>query len=128
MALAKKKAAPTNEAEASNLLADPILYAVALEQTTTQTTGASKQAPRQPPAQEKSKAALANQDAEFTEDEGTQHEEEDEYSQTALKLKDLEREKANLTAQLATQQKTITQAKKLAEATRKLARMQSKVE
>ena len=52
----------------------------------------------------------------------------DEYSQIALKFKALEREKANLTAQLATQQQAITQAKKLAEAKRKLARMQSEVE
>ena len=71
MAPTKKKAAPTNKAEASNLLADPILAAVTPEQTTTQTTGAGTQAQGQPPAQEKNKAALANQDTEFTEDEET---------------------------------------------------------
>ena len=86
----------------------------------------SLQGPR--PAQDKNKAAMINQDTEFTEDDETQPEQEDEYTQTALNLKALEREKANLTAQLATQQQAITQAKKLAEAKRKLARMQSEVQ
>ena len=56
----------------------------------------------QRPAQEKNKAAMINQDTEFTEDDETQPEQEDEYTQTALNLKALEREKANLNAQLAT--------------------------
>jgi len=134
MAPTKKKAAPTMtntataEAETSNLQTVPILAAAAPEQTAAQTTRASTQVQGQPPAQEKNKAALTNQDTEFVEDEGTQHDQEDEYSQTALNLKALEREKANLTAQLATQQQAITQAKKLAEAKCKLARMQSEVE
>ena len=134
MAPTKKKAAPTMtntataEAETSNLQTVPILAAAAPEQTAAQTTRASTQVQGQPPAQEKNKAALTNQDIEFVEDEEAQHKQEDEYSQTALKLKALEREKANLTAQLATQQQAITQAKKLAEAKRKLARMQSEVE
>ena len=133
MAPTKKKAATaattaTTEAETSNLHTIPILAVVAPEQTTAQTTGADTQVQGQPPAQEKNKAALTNQDTEFVEDEGTQHDQEDEYSQTALNLKALEREKANLTAQLATQQQAITQAKKLAEAKRKLARMQSEVQ
>ena len=100
MAPTKKKAAPTTEAEASNLL----LAAVAPKQTTAQTTGACTQAQGQPPAQEKNKTALTNQDTEFIGDKEAQHKEEDEYSQTALKLKAVEREKANLTAQLDTQQ------------------------
>ena len=79
-------------------------------------------------AQEKNKAAMINEDTELVEDDKTHAAQEVEYTQTALKLKALEREKANLTAQLATQQQVITQAKKLAEATRKLARMQSEVE
>ena len=99
----KKKAAPTTtEAETSNLHTVPILTAVTTEQTTAQTTGACTQAQGQPPAQEKNKTALTNQDTEFIGDKEAQHEEEDEYSQTALKLKALEREKANVTAQLAT--------------------------
>ena len=108
MAPAKKKAAPTTEAENSNLHTDPILAAVAPEQTTAPTTGAGTQVQGQPPAQEKNKAALTNQDTEFIENEEAQHEEEDEYSQTTLKRKALEREKANLTAHLATQQQVIT--------------------
>ena len=47
---------------------------------------------------------MINQDTEFTEDDETQPEQEDEYTQTALNLKALEREKANLNAQLATKQ------------------------
>ena len=107
MAPTKKKAATaaataTTKAETSNLHTVPILAIVAPEQTTAQTTGAGTQVQGQPPAQEKNKAALTNQDTEFIEDEEAQHEEEDEYSQTTLKLKALKREKANLTAQLAT--------------------------
>ena len=71
---------------------------------------------------------MINQDTEFTEDDETQPEQEDEYTQTALNLKALEREKANLNAQLATKQRVVTQAKKLAEARHKLAKMQSEVE
>ena len=124
MAPTKKKAAPTTtEVETSNLHTVPILAAVAPEKIASQTTRADTQVQGQPPAQEKNKAALTNQDIEFVEDEEAQHKQEDEYSQIALKLKALEREKANLTAQLATQQQAITQAKKLAEAKRKLARM-----
>ena len=40
----------------------------------------------QRPAQEKNKAALINQDTEFAEDDDTQPEQKDEYTQTALKL------------------------------------------
>jgi len=106
MAPIKKKAATaaatTTEAETSNLHTIPILAAVALEQTSAQTTRAGTQVQGQPPAQEKNKAALTNQDTESVEDEKAQHEQEDEYSQIALKLKALEREKANVTVQLAT--------------------------
>ena len=70
---------------------------------------------------------MINQDTELAEDDETQPEQEDEYTRTALKLKAHEREKANLNAQLATKQRAVTQAKKLAEARRKLARMQSEV-
>ena len=62
----------------------------------------------QRPAQEKNKAALINQDTEFAEDDDTQPEQKDEYTQTALKLKALEKEKANLNAQLATKQRAVT--------------------
>ena len=68
------------------------------------------------------------QDPEVSEDEETQAFQQDEYTQTALKLKALDREKANLNAQLATKQRAVAQAKKLAEARRKLAKMQAEVE
>ena len=71
---------------------------------------------------------MIDQDTELAEDDKIHAAQEDEYTQTPLKLKALKREKANLNAQLATQQRAITQAKKLAEARRKLARMQAEVE
>ena len=81
MAPIKKKAATaaatTTEAETSNLHTIPILAAVALEQTSAQTTRAGTQVQGQPPAQEKNKAALTNQDIELVEDEEEQHEQED---------------------------------------------------
>ena len=82
MAPTKKKAATatttaTTEAETSNLHTVPILAAVALEQTSAQTTRAGTQVQGQPPAQEKNKAALTNQDIELVEDEEEQHEQED---------------------------------------------------
>ena len=51
---------------------------------------------------------LINKDTEFVENEEIQPEQEDEYTQTALKLKALEKEKANLNAQLATKQRAVT--------------------
>jgi len=130
MAPTKRKATnqSTTEAETSNLHSVPILTAVSPEQTAAQTIGADKQVQVQRIAQEKNKAAIVNQDPELSEDDETQAAQEDEYTQTALKIKALEREKANLNAQLATKQRVATQAKKLAEARRKLAKMQAEVE
>jgi ATPase subunit of ABC transporter with duplicated ATPase domains len=53
---------------------------------------------------------------------------QDELIAIALKLKALEKEKANLNAQLATNQRATHRAKKLAETKRKLAAMQDEVE
>ena len=49
-------------------------------------------------AQEKNKAAMINEDTELVEDDKTHAAQEVEYTQTALKLKALEREKDNLNA------------------------------
>jgi len=77
--------------------------------------------------QEKKKAAAQNNSHEYKDDtlEQVQH---DELSAIALKFKALEKEKANLNAQLATNQRAAAQAKKLADAKCKLAAMQAEVE
>ena len=71
---------------------------------------------------------MVNQDPEASEDDEIQATQQDEYTQTTIKIKALEREKANLSAQLATKQRAVTQEKKLAEARRKLVKMQAEVE
>ena len=71
---------------------------------------------------------MVNQDPEASKDDKIQATQQDEYTQTTIKIKALEREKANLSAQLATKQRAVTQAKKLVEARHKLAKMQAEVE
>jgi len=129
MAPAKRKAPNQNttDPENSNLHSIPIRTAVSAEQTTAHTIEAEKQVQAQRIIQEKNKAAMVNQDPEVSEDDETQVNQQDEYTQTALKIKALEREKAHLNAQLATKQRAVIQAKKLAEARRKLAKMQAEV-
>ena len=51
----------------------------------------------------------------------------DELTAAAIKLKALEKQKAHLAAQLATKQRALDQANKLAEAKRKLTAMQEEV-
>jgi len=130
MAPTKRKASNqnTSDTETSNLHSVPILTAVSTEQTIAQTSEAEKQVQAQQIIQAKNKAAMINQDPEASDDEEDQTTQQDEYTQTALKVKVLEREKANLNAQLATKQRAVTQAKNLAKARRKLAKMQAEVE
>ena len=118
----------TTEAETSNLHNVPIQTDASPQQTPAQTTGADKQVRAQHAAQEKNKAAMIDQDIELAEDDKIHAAQEDEYTQTPLKLKALKREKANLNAQLATKQRAVTQAKNLAKVRRKLAKMQAEVE
>ena len=110
MAPAKRKNTnqTTVKAEISSLHTVVVQAVVLPEQTLAQTTGAGMQVQGQRPTQEKNKTALINQDTELVEDEDIQLEQEDEYTQTALKLKALEKEKANLNAQLATKQRAVT--------------------
>ena len=93
MAPAKRKNTnqTTVKPETSSLHTVVVHIIVSPEQTLAQTTGADMQVQVQCPAQEKNMAALINQDTELVEDEDIQPEQEDEYTQTALKLKALEK-------------------------------------
>ena len=127
MAPTKRKATNqnTSELKASNLHNIPVQQVtVPTEQTLAHPTEAEKHAQAQRAQQEKNKAALVNPDPEGTEDDEPPLPQQDEYTQTTLKIKALERHKAILNAQLATKQRAMYQAKKLAEAKRKLAKMQ----
>ena len=96
MAPAKRKNTnqTTVKAEISSLHTVVVQAVVLPEQTLAQTTGAGMQVQGQRPTQEKNKTALINQDTELVEDEDIQPEQEDEYTQTALKLKAIEKEKS----------------------------------
>ena len=100
MTPAKRKVSDQNTAdlETSNLHNVPIWTVVSTEQTITQTTKAEKQAQAQRTIQEKNKTAMVNQDPEVSKDNEIQATQQDEYTQTALEIKALMREKANFIA------------------------------
>ena len=73
------------------------------------------------------KVAAAQGNPEEFEQEHLEQVQHDEYTEVNLKLRALEKQKAHLTAQHTTKQRAAAQAKKLADAKRKLAEMQAEV-